>query len=65
VLELTTGEAMSLIHITHWEPLWARKKVSRSEWRKSHDTLHKSRRPHGGRGKIYGLKSKKARRRSV
>ena len=56
---------MSLIHIVHWETLWRRKKVSRSEWRKSHNTVGKRRVHHGGRGKILGLKSKKARRRSV
>lgn len=27
---------MSAYHIIHWEPLWKRKKVSRSEWRKTH-----------------------------
>ena len=47
------------------EPLWRRKKVGRAEWRASHDTKGKKRIVHGGRGKIYGLKSKKRRRRSV
>ena len=44
-------------------PLWRRSKQSRTAWRATHDTKSKTR--HGGRGKIYGLKSKKKRRRAL
>ncbi len=27
---------MSAIHFTRWEPLWKRKKVSRTIWRQTH-----------------------------
>lgn len=33
---------MSQFHIIHWEPLWKRKKVSRSEWRRTHIVGKKS-----------------------
>jgi len=39
----------------HGEPLWRRRKVSRTELRKA--IAGKRRIPHGGRGKKYGLKS--------
>lgn len=45
------------------EPLWRRRKVGRAVWRKK--IVGKKRIQHGGRGKIYGLKSKKRKRRAV
>jgi hypothetical protein len=42
------------------EPLWRRRKVARSVWRKT--IVGKRRTRHGGRGKIYGLKSGKQRK---
>ena len=42
------------------EPLWRKRKSSRSEWRASHSQAPS--RPHGGRGKKYGFKAGKQRR---
>lgn len=45
------------------EPLWRRRKKSRTELRKA--IVGKRRVPHGGRGKKYGLKSRKRRKRAI